>query len=202
MKKLFAAAILGLSVTSGWAQGTILFQNTGVTFTSTAERRVFDVDGTTPLSGTNYAAGLFYVEGAGQNMDSATSGLLAFGTVNPSLGLAFFRASTSASVGYWLNNAAVGNARLLEGVIAGETATLQVRVWDVTRFASYAEAVANGGITGKSATWNYVVPQPGAPVNQTYLNDFRSFQLIPEPSTIALGVLGLGSLLLFRRKKA
>jgi hypothetical protein len=30
--------------------------------------------------------------------------------------------------------------------------------------------------------------------------NFRAF-VVPEPSTIALGVLGLGALLLFRRRK-
>jgi hypothetical protein len=30
---------------------------------------------------------------------------------------------------------------------------------------------------------------------------FQALNLVPEPSTIALAVLGLGSLLLFRRRK-
>lgn len=201
MKKLFAVAILALSATSGWTQGTILFQNTGVTFLTTHDKRVYDVDGTTALRGTNYVAGLFYLPGANnQGILEPTGGELALGLGNS--GLAAFRALTTTSPGYWLNNAAVGNARTLVGILAEQTATVQVRVWDITRFATYGAAVAGGGIHGASAPWNYTVPAPGSPVNQTYLNDLRAFALVPEPSTIALGVLGLGSLLLFRRKKA
>lgn len=38
------------------------------------------------------------------------------------------------------------------------------------------------------------------PPDGTFMNNFRAFT-VPEPSTIALGVLGLGALLLFRRRK-
>jgi len=199
MKKLIAIAVLGLSVATGWSQGTILFQNTGVTFKTTHDKRVYDVDGVTPLVGVNYVAALYYVEGTGGDLSTPATGTMALGA--DGTGLAAFRVPTTTSKGYWLNGA-VGNARTLVGVTAGETATLQVRVWDITRFASYAEAVAGGGIYGKSETFTYTVPQPGAPVNETYLNDLRSFQLVPEPSTIALGVLGLGSLFLFRRRRS
>jgi hypothetical protein len=199
MKKLFAAAILALSVSSGWAQGTILFQNTGVTFLTTHDKRVYDVDGTTALRGTNYVAALFYLPGA-NNQGILTGGELALGLGGS--GLAPFRQLTTTSPGYWLNTAVVGNSRTLVGILAEQTATVQVRVWDITRFATYAASVEGGGIHGASAPWNYMVPAEGSPVNQTFLNDLRSFALVPEPSTIALGVLGLGSLLLFRRKKA
>jgi hypothetical protein len=162
MKKLFAAAILALSVSSGWAQGTILFQNTGVTFLTTHDKRVYNVDGVTPLAGTNYVAALFYLPGA-NNQGILTGGELALG-VNS--GLAPFRQLTTTSPGYWLNTAAVGNARTLVGILAEQTATVQVRVWDITRFATYGDARAGGGITGASAPWNYTVPAAGSPAGR------------------------------------
>lgn len=200
MKKLAIIAVLSLMTVSAWSQGTILFQNTGVTFTKTQDRLVRNADGT-PLTGTTWVAGLYYVEGTDRGADLASpdSGRLALGLGGQ--GLANFRVPTTTSPGAWLNSTAVGNARTLEGIGSGQTATLVVRVWNSAAFNSFAEAVRGGGIHGQSEAFNYTVPAPGSPVNQTYLNDFKGFTLVPEPSTIALGILGLGSLLLFRRRK-
>jgi hypothetical protein len=41
---------------------------------------------------------------------------------------------------------------------------------------------------------------PPSPTD-TLLVNMRAFAVVPEPSTVALGVLGLGALLLFRRRK-
>jgi hypothetical protein len=41
---------------------------------------------------------------------------------------------------------------------------------------------------------------PPSPTDNLLVN-LRAFSVVPEPSTIALGVLGLGALLLFRRRK-
>lgn len=76
-------------------------------------------------------------------------------------------------------------------VLAGADTTLEVRI--------YNEA---GVEVGKSPTpFTYrmgtTVP-PGA--LDTLMVNFRGF-VVPEPSTVALGVLGLGALLLFRRRK-
>lgn len=53
----------------------------------------------------------------------------------------------------------------------------------------------------KPAVFKYTmaISDPPAPTD-TLLWNFRGYQ-VPEPSTIALGVLGLGALLLFRRRK-
>ena len=80
---------------------------------------------------------------------------------------------------------------------------MQVRVWDHTRFVTYADAVAGGGVTGESLRFTYTTSSsPTPPPSDLVLLNLRAFALnVPEPSTIALGVLGLGSLLLFRRRK-
>lgn len=194
MKKLLAIAVLGLTAVSGWAQGVVQFQNAGLTFPTTADRLVYsDRVGGTGLLGTNYAAALFYAPGAGANLDGATSGTQA-GAV------AFFRVLTSASKGIWLNPAAAGNTRILDGIAGGATATLQVRVWDTTKYASFGAAFAAGEY-GRSASFDWKAPNAGDPPNANYMDGLRAFALVPEPSTIALGILGAASLLALRRRK-
>jgi hypothetical protein len=199
MKKLLAAALLSLTVATGWAQGTIDFRNGGVTFPAPAgiDRLVYlgSIDPANRLTGVNYAAGLFYVAGTDVgSILSPTAGTQA-GALAP------FRVSTTASPGTWLNPTAVGNTRVLDGVGIGGSAVIQIRVWDTTKFASYAAAF-QANQYGASTPFVYVVPAAGSPADAYYLTQLRAFTVsVPEPSTIALGVLGLGSLLLFRRKK-
>lgn len=68
--------------------------------------------------------------------------------------------------------------------------TLEVRIYN-----------GAGALLGKSAPFQYThassVPPAGG---DTVMVNFRAFA-VPEPSTIALGVLGLGALLLFRHRK-
>ncbi len=195
MKKLFAAALLGLAVASGWAQGTIDFRNGGVTFKTAEDRKVYvGAVGGTPLDGTNYVAALYYMAGANANINSPTAGMQA-GEV------ARFRPSTTLSHGTWLNPAAIGNTRILDGVSFLQPATIQIRVWDSTKYSSYAAAFAAGEY-GASTPFNYTVPAEGDLVlADYYLNDLRAFAVVPEPSIIALGALGVAGLLFLRRRK-
>jgi hypothetical protein len=72
----------------------------------------------------------------------------------------------------------------------GVAATLEVRVFDGT-----------GAFLGASDPFQFT-PSTSAtpPPSDLLISNFRGF-VVPEPSTIALGVLGLGALLLFRRRK-
>lgn len=197
MKKLIAVAVLGLAAASSWAQGTIDFRNLGVTFKTSHDKLVYlgDVGGTNPkLVGTNYAAGLFFLVGADQAIGVPAAGIQAGG-------LALFRALTTTSPGAWLNPLSVGNTRILDGVPIGGIATLQVRVWDITKYQTFAQAFARGEY-GWSAPFNYTVPAAGSAPDAYYLNDLHAFAVVvPEPSTIALGVLGVAGFLFLRRRK-
>jgi hypothetical protein len=89
------------------------------------------------------------------------------------------------------------------GIAAGESATVVVRAW---LGASYDTAAATG-TAGQSAPLTIaglggVNPTTGAIVPTPDLAGLQSFNLvtIPEPSTIALGVLGAAALLYRRRK--
>lgn len=73
---------------------------------------------------------------------------------------------------------------------AGVATTLEVRIFDNT-----------GAFVGGSVPFTYTPPTSPTPAPADLLmGNFRGFS-VPEPSTVALGVLGLGALLLFRRRK-
>ena len=77
--------------------------------------------------------------------------------------------------------------------------TLQLRVWS-SAFATYADAQAANGERGKSPLFSLT---PGySPNPPTDMAGFTwSINPIPEPSTVALGILGMGSLIFLRRRK-
>jgi len=75
-------------------------------------------------------------------------------------------------------------------VPGGTQTTLQVGVLD-----------AGGAVLATSDPFTYTPPTSASPPpSDLVMVNFRAFT-VPEPSTIALGVLGLGALVLFRRRK-
>jgi len=143
------------------------------------------------LAGTGFTTTLW--AGTGSNTLSLVNGT--------SLG---FRTGTAA--GLW---AEPTTATVIDGFIPGTLPSLLVRVWDNQGGAvtSWAAALANplvakgdstiflpsGGLGGADGGNIFLTPT---------LANMRSFNIhaVPEPSMIALGVLGLGALLLRRRK--
>jgi len=93
------------------------------------------------------------------------------------------------------------------------TATVTVEVWDTTLggAATYAAAVANGAtsVGGSYASEDVVVNLVTGSTPPAGMGNFKDLQLglhqvtavTPEPSTYALGALGLGGLLLISRRK-
>jgi hypothetical protein len=89
----------------------------------------------------------------------------------------------------------------------GGPVTLQMRAWDAVS-ATYAKALTSGE-SGKSAlltltaTGNPNGSPPGTPVDLIGLTGFKmslAGPVVPEPSTLALVLLG-GAALLIRRRK-
>jgi hypothetical protein len=178
MKKLLvtlAAVLVSVSAfAQGTTDGTINFNNRGL---SPADA---------PVRGdTAGATAQLFLVGAG-------------GGLTPLLPTTTFRTGAAAA---FVNAALVS----VPGVPAGGSATVRMRAWRGA--ASYDAAVTTPG-----AAWcesnNVLVnglggvpPTPGAPpITPPNLNGLTEFALIPEPSTIALGVLGAAALLLRRRK--
>lgn len=133
---------------------------------------VFNVDGTTRLEGTQFMAQLV-VNGS------------PVGDAAPFL--------TGGSAGFFLGG--VQDA----GVAAGTTVSAVVRAWDTATGATFDAA----SIKGESAAWDLDIvgnPAGSPPAPPAALVGMQSFSLVPEPSTIALAILG-GVALLFRRRK-
>jgi len=94
---------------------------------------------------------------------------------------------------------------VIPGVFIGGTKSLQgignAQAVNLTIEAVYTDTASGDVYTG-SITFPYTTPSPGDPPSASLMTGMTAFALVvPEPSTIALGVLGLGALLLFRRRK-
>jgi PKD repeat protein len=118
-----------------------------------------------PLVGTNWVAELF--------LDTPT-GLL--NVTGPGSGL--FSASGSGTPGVWS-----GGTRLLEKVSFGQTAQVEVRVWDLSLFSTYEAALQAGGVTGTSGLFNYSFT-PSSPLaeSDSWMKNFPSIRLTDQPA--------------------
>lgn len=185
MKKLIPFMVLLAGVTSALAQGVVNFNNN--VLAEPPDRTVYGPDMMTSLVGTNFVAQLLY----GTTADSLT----------PHTQTAFFRVATTTQPGTWSG----GNRTLAGAGGVGTTIFLQVRAWDAgpNRNISYDEAFATGRLYGFSDVFSYsqVLSSPPASTDTQMLN-FRSFSLVPEPSVIGLGLIGIGALFMLRRRKA
>lgn len=79
---------------------------------------------------------------------------------------------------------------------SGTTGNFVYQVWDAA-YSSFDTALAAGGAFGQSEVFANKVGGGSLPIENTLL---PGIVLVPEPSTIALGLLGAGALL-FRRRK-
>ena len=160
--------------TSGIGGGVIDFRNrnffSGIT---NIDARVFDLDGVTPLNGSNYVAQLY----AGPSLDL----LRPAGQPTP------FQSGVNA--GFF-----VPQTVTLANVAPGSNAVLQVCAWDATFGTSYEQVRSTGGEFGKSAILQ-VVAGGGTLPPQTLLG-FQSFSLqagLPYFQVGTISFLGMGS---------
>jgi len=193
MKKLLLAAFCLGTTFSVLAQGTLNFQNNIATRTTNANGTGFP-----PAGSSAYSAGLWW----------GASG-------TPEASLQLLPAASGGVTSTWNAN----SAGLFQGGLAtfpvpgGTPVALQVRVWQ-NSFPDYQTALAQGGIAGKGPLQQITlgnapgVPLPTPPADlvaptgagDTPLTRF-AVAPVPEPSSIALGLLGLGAIVLFRRRK-
>jgi len=170
-----------VALVTSYAQ-TVNFNNN--ILTQPPDRLVRVTGAGTPLVGTNFVAVLLY----GTSDSSLT----------PHTGIARFRVPTTASPGTWS-----GGTRVLTGMptTPGSIVRLQVAIFDNNYFSDYAAAVAGGGVWGRSAIFDYTIPtQPPAPGSDSMVN-FGSFTIVPEPSAIGLGLIGVAALVMLRRRE-
>lgn len=187
MKKLLLAAACVAISAGAWAQGTVLFSNSAATL-GTAQP-ILGIDGV-GLTGTGFLAQLW----AGPNEAS----LAPIGDA-----LSFRPTGTK---GILLNSSP---DRVIASVAGGAAAVCQIRAWDAAGGATWdAGSKFEGGSSGMSATFTVTTGGGGVPPGPpAALTGFQGFKLtanpvtpiVPEPSTLALGALGLGALLWRRR---
>lgn len=163
---------------SAFAQGTFTLSN----LNTPGRPQIFDRDGT-PIAGANFLVDVLVKNPTSGNFETVLRNGAAFTGVAPLTG----------------NNAGLFNASGMSVpfIAPGAGAEMMVRAWDVTSGATYASALYKGDVTFTVAALGGAGTPPSLPAT---LANFTSFTLVPEPSTYALAALGLGSLLLFRRK--
>jgi len=228
MKKVLVIAAAVFCAYGAFAQGTVNFNNR-VTSGSGAQgiivAPVYNYDPAAPalrksgqsaagnpagstvyggagLVGTGFTVQLWGTGAANYNgIDDST---LSLGTGTSSQS---FRTSTSGA-GFSAAGFAVGINNAPAG--AGSRAALQLRVWDnqggtITDWASAQTAWLQGRIAaGKSDVFVPDFDLGGGGTQPPNLIGLQSFNitLIPEPSTIALGLLGGFGLLFLRRRRS
>lgn len=187
-KTLLTLALVGFSAAATYAQGTIQFLNSAL-----SKIKYIDAPGQAAVdSPVGVVVGVFY----GASADS--------------LSLA---ATTTRTTAAGLYNG--GSVFGLDGIAPGQTCFLKIAAW-FTKGGSTPDRAAQGidspGIThyGQSAVVQTTplgpTAGPGTVVFQSATggsaNRAKPFniELVPEPSVMALGALGLGALLLRRRK--
>jgi hypothetical protein len=179
MKKLLIALAAVMVTVASYGQGQVVFANKVGT---TVDAPVM-IQGTQNGPGPAYSAQLFLSSG---------------GSLSPLTPATTFRAAgstpaTAIADRYWVNQDII-----VPGVQPGANATFVVRAWK-TSLGTFDAAKATGQNFGESAPVTVAVGGGQlAPANLVGLQGFSI--VVPEPGTIALGVLGAAALLLRRRK--
>lgn len=179
MKKLAIALCLTASVLTAMAQGTINFNNR-VTVAGINAPVTYNGAG---VLGPDYVGQLFVDNGGSYE---------AVGTPK-----AF---QENALLAGYVN----GGNTIVPFVAPGADASVILRAWNAAAGSDWATASGAGNlISGESAPITITLGGAGAPPSlPANLTGLAGFQLVavPEPSTIALGVIGLAALALRRRK--
>ncbi len=174
MKTLLSVLVTALSLNNAWSQGSVDFENLRL---GGPNAPVYQSDGVTPLSGSQFMAELLAGPTANNLASIATTGFL-----------------TGAGAGYF-----IGGTRYLASVPPGDTAWVQVDVWNTASGATFTQAKSSGLPNSWWASSVFSVPTGNVPSgagptppglltglgnSPVYLNS------VPEPSS--LGLIGLG----------
>jgi hypothetical protein len=177
MKKLIPFLMLMVGATGALAQGIVNFNNNVLISTNPAAPSVLVNYQGSSVAGTQYVAQLYWSTDGGASFTAVTTAP------------ARFRPAGTPPAGTWIG----GNRTLPAGVGGvGQTIQLQVQAWDVL----------NPNVRGQSSVFNYTQEASVPPAaSDIWMKNFLGFSLVPEPSVIGLGVIGIGALFLLRRRK-
>jgi hypothetical protein len=179
MKKLLIALAAVAVTVATHAQGTVVFNNRNTAIGLDAPITLETAGGAGP--GPSYNAGLYFN-----------------GALVPDSVVSFRDGSANATLAKYIN----GKTVVIPGAaIEAQNVTVEMRAW-LASAGSYEAAPA----LQRNTSGPLVIAQLGGGVNPNVDNflpeTFTGFVIpvVPEPSTIALGVLGAAALLLRRRK--
>jgi hypothetical protein len=222
MKKalLTLAAVAALTVPA-LAQGTITFYNNGIArpfTTDAAGTRTYtydpNVNGTqlpasggpgvtvkgNPLisaDGSTYRAGIFQYNGGSPGTVGAgagyTVGLFLASDLNTALATTPFRGNNTFEV--FANNVPV----TVPNAAVGSQQNFVIRAWETGKTFDTSTFRGEAGFLSQALGGPVAGNPDAAPASLLGFNGFTITQ-VPEPSTIALATLGIGALLLRRRK--
>jgi hypothetical protein len=183
MKKLLiTTAIIVFGVVSSWAQGTVNFANGTATLDAPDFVKLTPQSTAVPATGPTYAVQLYIAPNGTVNPASfvAVGNPVAYSTIDP---------------GYFAGGA------IATAFASGTQVALQVRAFNTTQGANYQAASTNPAaqLGVSNIIQNYTLGGQTPPASMIGLTSFN-ISLVPEPSTIALGVIGAAALLLRRRR--
>lgn len=188
---LVTVALIGVTA-AAFGQGTVIFDNRNLT---TGPAPVTVGVGGTNASGPAWSAQLYSAAGDQRANLSALTAAETRGAFRGGINAGFVQLSgtnpfTTAPVDQEVTVTSVANG----------PATIQMRAWD-SQFSTYEAAVAANGWYGSSAPI-FLAATGGGLLPAVELTGLQGFAMtiVPEPSTLALGALGLAALL-FRRRK-
>jgi hypothetical protein len=216
MKKLAFVCIVILCARAVMAQG---FIDWGTGFTGLFRAPIYNVDPANPNVSTSGQSALGVPAGG-----TVYGGLLLQGTgytfaffAGPSLindpnALALIVSTTFRTANGNILPAGLvsGNTAQIPGVLPGQTAKFQMRVWDNQggTLTTWAQALAAGTAMGTSALVTSgplggIDPNTGGIVANPQTVGWTSFNIavVPEPTSLALAGLGAVALLSMRRRK-
>lgn len=191
MKKLTSSVIALVAAASCYGQGTLLFQNSAATAVSNSV-----VGGR--VVAANFKVQLYYLPWVSDAQVPTTADFDSAAVV---------ATSTLFAAGLFNNG---GTPVRVEAITpSGAPGWFQVRAWETAFGADYAAASkVIGALVGTSTpikvdTGDPTVSPAGTPgqLVASGLKSFSVYPVVPEPTAIALGLLGLGSLLFLRRRK-
>jgi hypothetical protein len=193
MKKFATIAALMATALGALAQGTVDFRSPSGVFVTWGANGA-GAPGTPIAGDAGVKVGLYYSSGGSYTLVSTQFpivGTLSSGTINANV-----------------NGRFTGNPSIITvpGLVAGQNGTFQVRAWS-GNFTSY-EAASSGGALYLGNSGDFTNPSGGVGDPATPASPLSGFTgmtvaggVIPEPSTMAIAGLGLGALLLIRRRK-
>lgn len=211
MKKTLLTLTILTAAVSGFSQGQVIFNNriagvvdariygpepTDATVSKTGNPSTGVPAGTTVYGGAQLAGTGFYAALVGGPL----------GTPDNSLAPALTGGTNALSVFSTLGRVVQPGSPdpSIQGVLPGTSARLGLRVWDNRgRTVNTWAAVLSDDSVLRGQYYFDSAPLGGGIVASAPLTGLQSFNLftpVPEPSLIALGALGLGALLLRRRK--